>query len=185
MLLTCSLVALALAGSPVGGRPLETTIQDDAALLASAPALVREAARRMAWLGPTGCASRRAGRRWNDFQSGLFFADGTPKPAAQAFRLPFWAEVRELAGQPVVTLFGGERRRRLRRARPRLPHRRDRLVPARRALRRAGRVPPGAAHARRGVGAGHRCAGHPLRQPSRIPGIPPIAPVTWEILPAR
>ena len=51
MLLTCSLVALALAGSPTGGRHLETTIQDDAVLLAAAPAAVREAARRMAWLG--------------------------------------------------------------------------------------------------------------------------------------
>ncbi len=58
---------------------------------------------------------RAAGRRrddprwWSGFQSGLFFADGTPKPAAQAFRLPFWAEVREVGGQRVVVLFGGVR----------------------------------------------------------------------------
>ena len=56
-------------------------------------------------------AGRRPGDRryWNDFQTGLFFADGTPKPATQAFRLPFWAEVREVAGQRVVLLFGGVR----------------------------------------------------------------------------
>src|SRR5688500_16920027 len=51
MLLTCSLVALALAGSPAGTRHLETTIQDDAVLLSSGPSAVLEAARRMAWLG--------------------------------------------------------------------------------------------------------------------------------------
>jgi len=54
---------------------------------------------------------RRPGqtRYWSDFQTGLFFADGTPKPAAQAFRLPFWAEARTVGGQPVVVLFGGVR----------------------------------------------------------------------------
>ena len=31
---------------------------------------------------------RRPGTRWSDFQTGLFFSDGTPKPAAQAFRMP-------------------------------------------------------------------------------------------------
>jgi hypothetical protein len=51
MVLACSLVVLAMAGSPTGGRHLETTIQDDAVLLHSAPAIVREAARRIAWLG--------------------------------------------------------------------------------------------------------------------------------------
>jgi hypothetical protein len=56
-------------------------------------------------------ARRRPGhsRYWNDFQTGLFFADGTPKPAAQAFRLPFWAEVQSVAGQRVLMLFGGVR----------------------------------------------------------------------------
>src|SRR5205085_4027710 len=48
MLLACSLAVLALSGSPASGRHLETTLQDDAVLLHSAPALVREAARRIA-----------------------------------------------------------------------------------------------------------------------------------------
>src|SRR4051812_13594467 len=51
MLLACSLAVLALSGSPGDGRHLETTLQDDAVMLHSAPALVREAARRIAWLG--------------------------------------------------------------------------------------------------------------------------------------
>jgi hypothetical protein len=51
MLLACSLAVLALSGSPADGRHLETTVQDDAVMLHSAPALVREAARRIAWLG--------------------------------------------------------------------------------------------------------------------------------------
>jgi hypothetical protein len=56
-------------------------------------------------------ARRQPGHRryWNDFQTGLFFADGTPKPAALAFRLPFWAELRAVGGQTVVLLFGGVR----------------------------------------------------------------------------
>src|SRR6478672_11210396 len=37
MLLACSLAVLALAGTPAGGRHLETTIQDDGVLLSSAP----------------------------------------------------------------------------------------------------------------------------------------------------
>ena len=43
------------------------------------------------------------------FQTGLFFSDGTPKPAAQAFRMPFWAQVQDAGGQPSVLLFGGVR----------------------------------------------------------------------------
>jgi hypothetical protein len=43
-------------------------------------------------------------RNW---QSGLYFHDGRAKQqAVQAFRLPFWAEARSLAGQEVVLLFG-------------------------------------------------------------------------------
>ena len=61
-------------------------------------------------------------RDWSDFQTGLFFADGTPKPAAQAFRMPFWAQVQDAGGQPSVLLFGGVR-------------------PARGPRRRAGRAP--------------------------------------------
>jgi hypothetical protein len=44
-----------------------------------------------------------ASRDWN---SGLYFHDGRAKPAVQAFKLPFWAEARTLAGQDVVLLFG-------------------------------------------------------------------------------
>jgi hypothetical protein len=51
MLLACSLAVLAMSGSAVGGRSLETTLQDDAVMLSSAPASVREAAKRVAWLG--------------------------------------------------------------------------------------------------------------------------------------
>jgi hypothetical protein len=45
-------------------------------------------------------------RRSRDWQSGLFFHDGTPKPAAGAFKLPFWAESQAVAGSEVVVLFG-------------------------------------------------------------------------------
>ena len=42
-----------------------------------------------------------------DWHSGLYFHDGRPKePAVQAFKMPFWAESRSLAGQDVVVLFG-------------------------------------------------------------------------------
>ncbi len=42
-----------------------------------------------------------------DWHSGLYFHDGRPKePAIQAFKIPFWAEARSLAGQDVVVLFG-------------------------------------------------------------------------------
>lgn len=45
------------------------------------------------------------------WQTGLYFYDGRPKPAAQAFRTPFWAETRSFAGQDVVLLFGQVRPR--------------------------------------------------------------------------
>jgi hypothetical protein len=41
-----------------------------------------------------------------DWHSGLYFHDGRAKPAVQAFKIPFWAEAREFAGQEVVVLFG-------------------------------------------------------------------------------
>jgi hypothetical protein len=41
-----------------------------------------------------------------DWHSGLYFHDGRPKPAVQAFKLPFWAESRSVAGRDVVVLFG-------------------------------------------------------------------------------
>ena len=41
-----------------------------------------------------------------DFQTGLYFHDGRPKPAVAAFKLPFWAESRTLAGNDAVVLFG-------------------------------------------------------------------------------
>lgn len=56
-------------------------------------------------------SGRRPGTRghWRDFQTGLQYADGTPKPAAQAFRLPLHAEVRHHAGRQALVLFGGVR----------------------------------------------------------------------------
>src|SRR6476620_4334442 len=47
--LACGLIALVLAGS--GGRPMETTLQDDAIFLHRSPAVVRAAARTVAALG--------------------------------------------------------------------------------------------------------------------------------------
>jgi hypothetical protein len=44
-------------------------------------------------------------RRWNTYQSGLEFADGTPKPAFDAYRLPFVAPVDAKPGQQ-ITLWG-------------------------------------------------------------------------------
>jgi hypothetical protein len=46
---------------------------------------------------------------WANWQGGLFTADGQPKPAAQAFKLPFWADVEPAPGHPelqAVVLFG-------------------------------------------------------------------------------
>jgi hypothetical protein len=55
-------------------------------------------------------AKRRAGKGyWRDLQTGLFFIDGTPKPAVTAFRMPFWAQVESVGGAQVVRLFGGVR----------------------------------------------------------------------------
>ena len=43
---------------------------------------------------------------YRDWQTGLYGPDGDPKPALQAFKLPFWAEVREHEGSRVVVLWG-------------------------------------------------------------------------------
>ena len=46
---------------------------------------------------------------YRDFQTGLYDADGDPKPALQAFKLPFWAQTVELGQTKAVRLFGGVR----------------------------------------------------------------------------
>jgi hypothetical protein len=58
-------------------------------------------------LAPGSTGGRRGSRAWwSDFQTGLYFKDGTPKPAAQAFKLPFWAEVHQTAAGPALVFFG-------------------------------------------------------------------------------
>jgi hypothetical protein len=57
-------------------------------------------------LGPDGRYPDTSGRRWRDWQSGLYYHDGQPKPALQGFRMPFWAETQTVAGQPLVLGFG-------------------------------------------------------------------------------
>lgn len=49
-------------------------------------------------------------RRWRDWQTGLLYADGRPKPAAQAFKIPLHAQLGYGSdGKPLVLLFGGVR----------------------------------------------------------------------------
>jgi hypothetical protein len=49
-------------------------------------------------------------RRWRDWQTGLLYADGTPKPAAQAFKIPLHAQYAIGGdGQPALMLYGGVR----------------------------------------------------------------------------
>ncbi|HWF74498.1 MAG TPA: cellulase family glycosylhydrolase, partial [Solirubrobacteraceae bacterium] len=43
---------------------------------------------------------------WNPYQTGLYYSDGTPKPAAQAFKVTLWAQRLLGPGSPLVTLFG-------------------------------------------------------------------------------
>jgi hypothetical protein len=43
---------------------------------------------------------------YRDWQTGLYDAAGNPKPALQAFKLPFWAQTQGLGNQRSVTLFG-------------------------------------------------------------------------------
>lgn len=56
-------------------------------------------------------SGRKPGTRgyWRDFQMGLFTHDGQAKPAAEAFKLPFFVTEREVDGQRVTVLFGGVR----------------------------------------------------------------------------
>jgi hypothetical protein len=44
--------------------------------------------------------------RSRDWQSGLYFNDGQPKPAVAAFKVPFWAHSQSIAGSDVVVFFG-------------------------------------------------------------------------------
>jgi Cellulase (glycosyl hydrolase family 5) len=58
-------------------------------------------------IGPPPGAGNDPVKNARNWQSGLYFHDGRAKQqAVQAFRLPFWAEARSLAGQEVVLLFG-------------------------------------------------------------------------------
>lgn len=57
-------------------------------------------------IGPDPRYPMTSGRRWRDWQSGLYYHDGSPKPALQGFRTPFWAEAQRVAGQPLVIAFG-------------------------------------------------------------------------------
>jgi hypothetical protein len=43
---------------------------------------------------------------WSAYQTGLFYTDGQPKPAAQAFKITLWAERLLGPGSPLVVLFG-------------------------------------------------------------------------------
>ena len=56
--------------------------------------------------GGTAGGKRGTRKWWSDFQTGLYFRDGTPKPAVQAFKLPFWATVEQTAAGPALLLFG-------------------------------------------------------------------------------
>lgn len=53
-------------------------------------------------------SGRRRGTRqyYRDWQTGLYDADGEAKPAAQSFKLPFWAQTQNSAGGRSVLLFG-------------------------------------------------------------------------------
>ena len=43
---------------------------------------------------------------WNSYQTGLYYANGQPKPAAQAFKITLWAQRLLGQGSPLVLLFG-------------------------------------------------------------------------------
>jgi hypothetical protein len=43
---------------------------------------------------------------WTPYQTGLYYADGQPKPAAQAFEVTLWAQRLLGPGSPLVMLFG-------------------------------------------------------------------------------
>jgi hypothetical protein len=58
-------------------------------------------------LEPGGSGGRPGSRQyWSELQSGLLFADGRPKPAAAAYKLPFYAQTASMGGRRVVLLFG-------------------------------------------------------------------------------
>ncbi len=58
-------------------------------------------------IGPPADAGNDPVAKSRDWQSGLYFHDGRAKQhAVQAFKVPFWAEARSLAGQDVVVVFG-------------------------------------------------------------------------------
>ena len=58
-------------------------------------------------IGPPPDAGNDPVENSRNWQSGLYFHDGRAKQqAVQAFRVPFWAEARSLAGNDVVVLFG-------------------------------------------------------------------------------
>ncbi|HEY5318660.1 MAG TPA: hypothetical protein VIJ20_11795, partial [Solirubrobacteraceae bacterium] len=43
---------------------------------------------------------------WSPYQTGLYYANGEPKPAAQAFKITLWAQRLLGPGSPLVLLFG-------------------------------------------------------------------------------
>ena len=54
--------------------------------------------------------TKRSRRYWSDWQTGLLYADGRPKPAAQAFKMPLYgAYAVGPDGQPALVLYGGVR----------------------------------------------------------------------------
>jgi hypothetical protein len=46
---------------------------------------------------------------WGSYQTGLYYENGTAKPAAEAFRMPFWVQRVAQGGAPVVLIFGQTR----------------------------------------------------------------------------
>jgi hypothetical protein len=46
---------------------------------------------------------------WGSYQTGLYYQNGIAKPAAEAFRMPFWVQRVAQAGAPIVLLFGQTR----------------------------------------------------------------------------
>lgn len=57
-------------------------------------------------IGPDPRFPAASRRRWLGYQTGLEYADGTDKPALQAFKLPFWAEARAPGQRSHVLAFG-------------------------------------------------------------------------------
>jgi hypothetical protein len=53
-------------------------------------------------------SGRKRGTRsyYRDWQTGLYTADGAPKPALQAFKLPFWAQTIQIGSETIVQVFG-------------------------------------------------------------------------------